>query len=333
MLLGRGKHCSEERRQIIKKLREKGKTYKEIKEILGCSDQMISNALSYKNKPETRGRKRKTTRVDDRRIIQTSKKHPTASSAEIKKRLDLSVSDVTVRRRLLENKLYARSPRKVPLLTKKHVAARLKFAKDHIRWPKEKLRNILWTDESKVVLFGGTGSRQFVRRPQNAEYNPKYTVKTVKHGGAKVMVWGSFSYSGVGPIHWIKETMDQRVYVEILETVMLPYADWNMPLKWLFQQDNDPKHTSKSAKEWFRFNGVEVMSWPAQSPDLNPIENLWSDIKRCVAERRPSNTKELWSTVQEAWQQIPLKRCHDLIDSMPRRCAAVIQNCGYSTKY
>jgi Transposase len=63
----------------------------------------------------------------------------------------------------MENKLLARSPRKVPLLTKKHVAARIKFAKEHAKWPVEKLRNILWTDESKIVLFGGTGSRQYVR--------------------------------------------------------------------------------------------------------------------------------------------------------------------------
>jgi len=89
----------------------------------------------------------------------------------------------------------------------------------------------LWTDESKIVLFGGTGSRQFVRRPPKVEYNPLYTVKTVKHGGSKIMIWGCFSYYGVGPIHWIKTIMDQHVYVNILQEIMLPFVEEEMPLQ------------------------------------------------------------------------------------------------------
>lgn len=331
--MGRGKHCSEEKRELIQKLRNQGKTYREIKEIVGCSDQMIANALSFKKKSETRGRKRKTSTVDDRRIVRYSKATPSASSKQIQKELNLAVSGPTIRRRLMENNLFARSPRKVPLLTKKQAATRLKFAKEHIDWPNEKWRNILWTDESKIVLFCGTGSRQYVRRPPNTEYKAQYTRKTVKHGGAKVMVWGSFSYNGVGPIHQIRGIMDKHVYVGISEEVMLPYAELNMPPKCVFQQDNDPQHTSKLAKEWFRVNGVEVMSWPAQSPDLNPIEHLWGDIKKYVAEKQPSNAEELLSAAREDWHQIPLKRCQDLIDSMHRRCAEVIKHRGYSTKY
>lgn len=331
--MGRGKHCTEEKRNLIKNLRNEGKTYREIKKIMSCSDQMIANALRYTEKGETRGRKRKTTPIDDRRIVRFSKVDPSASSKKIQKDLNLSVSTVTIRRRLVENNLFARSPRKVPLLTKKQADARLKFAQDHLNWPKEKWRNVLWTDESKIVLFGGTGSRQYVRRPPNTEYLPQFTRKTVKHGGAKVMIWGSFSYNGVGPLYEVKGIMDQRVYVEILDNVMLPYAEWNMPLKWVYQQDNDPKHTSKLAKEWFRTNGVEVMPWPAQSPDLNPIEHLWGDVKKYVSEKKPSNAKALWRTVQDAWSTIPVNRCRDLIDSMPRRCAAVVKNRGFSTKY
>uniref|UniRef100_A0A3Q4BIN2 Transposase Tc1-like domain-containing protein n=1 Tax=Mola mola TaxID=94237 RepID=A0A3Q4BIN2_MOLML len=147
------RHCSEEQRTLIKKLIGEGKTYKEVQKIIGCSAKMISNALKWRAKPETRGRKRKTTIKMDRRITRMAKAQPMISSRMIKDSLELPVSTVTVRRRLWEANLFTRIPRKVPLLKKKrHVQKRLQFAKEHINWPKEKWRNILWTDESKACL-------------------------------------------------------------------------------------------------------------------------------------------------------------------------------------
>ena len=331
--MGRAKHCSEEKRALIKKLIGEGKTYKKVQEIIGCSAKMISNALKWKDKPERRGRKRKTTIRMDRRIVRMAKTKPRVCSREIRDGLKVPVSAVTIRRRLCEANLPARSPRKVPLLQKRHVLKRIAFAKHHVDWPLEKWRNILWTDESKIVLFGSKGRRQFVRRPPNTEYKPEHTLKTVKHGGASIMIWGCFSYHGVGPLYRIPGIMDQFGYITILEEVMLPYAEWEMPLKWVFQQDNDPKHTSKRAKSWVQTNKIEVMEWPAQSPDLNPIEHLWCDIKFAVSEAKLKNAEELWKVVQSSWAGIPVQRCQRLVDSMQHRCAAVIKNRGYSTKY
>ena len=78
----------------------------------------------------------------------------------------------------------------------------MELAKRHLDWPE---RNILWTDQSKIVLYGGwKGSRSYVRRPPKVEYNPRFTSKIIRHGGSIVMFWICFSYYGVGPIYWLK---------------------------------------------------------------------------------------------------------------------------------
>lgn len=331
--MGRSKHCTQEQRFLIKKLLNEGKTYKFIEETLGCSSKMILNAKKWAETPENRGRKRKISPKNVKKIMRLVKTNPFITTTKIKQELNLQVNPSTIRRRLIEAKLPSRSPRKTPLLKKRHVHDRLQFAREKVDWPSNKWRNILWTDESKIVLFGRGGCRKYVRRPVNTEYNPRYTMKTVKHGGLKINVWGCFSYNGTGPIYRIKDNMTAVSYCNILEKVMLPYAEWHMPLKWIFQQDNDPKHCSKLAKAWFNSNKIQVMDWPAQSPDLNPIENLWGDVKEEIYKAVPKHSEELWTVVKNSWYKIPKERCQKLVDSMPRRCAAVIANKGYSTKY
>lgn len=305
--MGRGKHCTNEKREIIKKMISEGKTYGEVRRFVGCSNKMIRNSIIYAPKTETRGRKPVLSKTLVRRLVRESQKNPFKPATELKKDLNITACVETVRHRLREHNLTACSPRKVPLLTAKHAKKRLMFARQHLNRPAAKWRNVLWTDESKIVLFGGKGSRSYVRRPPKAEYKPKYTNKVVKHGGSSIMVWACFSYYGVGPIYWIKPIMDQHVYVNILENVMLPYADEEMPLLWVFQQDNDPKHTSKKAKKWFGDHSINVMEWPAQSPDLNPIENLWADVKKAVSDIKPTSNEALWAAVKASWENIPVE--------------------------
>jgi len=144
-----------------------------------------------------------------------------------------------------------------------------------------------------VIFFGGKGSRSYFRRAKNSEFKPQYTTQTIKHAGRSVMVWACFFYYGVGPIHWIKAIMDQRGYHGYHGYHLLPFAECEMPLVWVFQQDNDPKNTSKKAKKRFGDNPVKAMEWPPQSPDLNPIENLLSDVKKAVAASKPASIGSL----------------------------------------
>lgn len=208
----------------------------------------------------------------------------------------------------------------------------MQFAKEHINWTVEQWRNVLFSDESKFNLVGSDGIIH-VRRPRGKRLQKEFCVKTVKHGGGHVMVWGCFSANGLGPLHRINGIMDRWVYKNILEDVMLPYAEWEMPIRWTFQQDNDPKHTSRVVKTWFEHNNINVMKWPPQSPDLNPIENLWSIVDKNIDRNNVKNSDDFFIRLQSAWNNITQDTIDHLIESMPRRCKAVIENKGFATKY
>ncbi len=101
----------------------------------------------------------------------------------------------------------------------------------------------------------------------------------------------------------------------------------------IFQQDLAPAHSAKATSTWFKDHGIPVLNWPANSPDLNPIENLWGIVTRKMRYARPNNAEELKATIRATWALITPEQCHRLIDSMPRRIAAVIQAKGAPTKY
>lgn len=168
--MGRGKHCSNELREIIKKLREEGKSYQKIADQLGCSKKKVENAVKYEPKPEKRGKKPKISEKMERTLLRHVRKDPFVTSTALKREYNLDVDTSTIRKLLIKNNLKAKSPRKVPLLLKIHVQNRLSFAKEHVNWPITKWRNILWSDESKVNLFNSDRTNLPVRRPPNTEH-------------------------------------------------------------------------------------------------------------------------------------------------------------------
>ncbi|KAI4897472.1 hypothetical protein NFI96_013349 [Prochilodus magdalenae] len=183
--------------------------------------------------------------------------------------------------------------------------------------------NVIWSDETKVELFGKNTTRR-VWRKVNAELHPKNTIPTVKHGGGNIMLWGCFSAKGPGRLVRVHERMNGAMYCEILGANLLPSARaMKMKRGWVFQHDNDPKHTARATKEWLRKKHFKVLEWPSQSPDLNPIENLWRELKVCVARRQPQNITALEEICMEEWANIPATVCANLVKTYRKlRCTA-----------
>ncbi len=121
---------------------------------------------------------------------------------------------------------------------------------------------------------------------------------------------------------------------KFLEHFMLPSADKLYgDADFIFQQDLAHAHTAKSTKSWFNDHGVTVLDWPVNSPDLNPIQNIWAIVKRKMRDIRPNNADDLKAAIKETWAFITPEQCHRLIASMPQRIDAVIQAKGGPTKY
>ena len=122
------------------------------------------------------------------------------------------------------------------------------------------------------------------------------------------------------------------MYCEILQQSMIPSLQ-KLGSRAMFQLDNDSKHTPKMTTALLKRLRVMVMDWPSMSPDLNPIEHLWGMLKRTVEVRKVSNICQLRDFVMEEWMSIPVATCKGLVNSMPWRVKAVLDNDGGHTKY
>ena len=140
------------------------------------------------------------------------------------------------------------------------------------------------------------------------------------------------SAAGVGELYFIEGNMNSYMYCEILQQNMIPSLQ-KQGSRAVFQHDNDSKLTSKTTIALLKRLGVKVMDWTSMSPDLNTIEHLWGILKRKVEVCKVSNNCQLRDVVMEEWKSIPVATCETLVNSMPRRVKAVLDNDGGHTKY
>ncbi len=213
---------------------------------------------------------------------------------------------------------------------------RLEFARRHEHWTEADWARVIWSDETKINRIGSDG-RLWCWKADGEGLSERTVQPTVKHGGGSVMIWGCMLSRGVGNVTHIEGRMNAEMYCHILDEHLIgTIKKYRLRRSGvIFQQDNDPKHTSKKAREWLEDSGISVMTWPPQSPDLNPIEHLWDLLKRRlnVYPNFPSGTFELSDRIKREWSKISAEECAKLVGSMPNRVREVLKAKGGYTRY
>ncbi|KAJ1299760.1 hypothetical protein OPQ81_000669 [Rhizoctonia solani] len=247
-----------------------------------------------------------------------------------------SISPRTVRRALKRAGLKPKKKVKKPKLTPAHIKARIHFAEAHKDWTIEDWKRVLWSDETKIKRLGSDGIHWVWVRP-GEELNDWMILPTMNFGGGSLMFWGCMGWMGTGYGAKLEIPLNKELYKEILEDEFLKSLVHLgiEPGEVLFQFDNAHAHVAKSSLKWLEDHGIEYLDWPANSPDLNPIENLWSEMKRCLGlyESPPGGILELWKRVQEVYDDLGVDYCRKLIESMPNRMALVLKNKGKAIPY
>ena len=146
--------------------------------------------------------------------------------------------------------------------------------------------------------------------------------------------YGDVSHQqGLGHLSCYKGKWMEQNTKKSSENLLPPARKLKSGRKFTFQHDNDPKHTAKASLEWLKNKKINVLEWPSQSPNINPIENLWHDLKIAVHQHSQLNLTELEQFCLEEWENIAQSRCAKLVENYPNRLTAVISVKCTSTKY
>lgn len=336
------KETTFDQRQLVIFHHAKGKTVRDIGTMLNISKSTVGNIISRfkKDQIETKarsGRPKILNDNDERAIMRMVVADPRISAPKLSTIMSTSynknVCAQTIRQTIKNHGLNGRIARKKPFVSEVNRKKRLIFAKEHKHHGDEFWDTVLFSDESKFNLFGSDGRINVWRKP-NTEMDPKHLRPTVKHGGGSLMVWGCFSAAGTGNLVFIDGIMNKSSYLDILKANLKASAEkLGIGQNFKFYQDNDPKHTAHVVREWLLYNCPKVMKTPPQSPDMNPIENLWQILDVAIRKRPISNQAQLKAALIEEWANISTAVTSKLVKSMPKRMEAVIKNNGSPTKY
>jgi transposase len=332
--MGRAKDLTDAENTFIIKETAKGSSCAAISRILGrhvkTVQRFLNNPSSRKQRSD-KGKLKVMTLRDIRTVKRQVNKRPGSTSKTIFESAGLPSVSKTTRNRTLGSIAAVRSPEKKPPLTKRHMHLRVDWARTNI---KQDMQFVLFTDETRATLDGPDGwAKGWVG------IGGKLHHRFRRHqGGGGVMVWaGIINNEIVGPI-MVREgvKINSANYCQLLSEALLPWLDeqsLSLRKKLVFMQDNAPAHSARATKEYLAslgFRNERLMVWPPNSPDLNPIENLWAIIKRKIyADGKQFTSKqELWHAIQIASRSVDATTIKNLTDSVNERIFDVIRCSG-----
>ena len=328
--------CSEEMRVLVVRKLQNGIGQRELSRYLEIPRSTIQNIWkrflkhgAIENRKRT-GRPTKLNERERRQLCLQSRRNPFMTAKEVYRDSGniSNVSISTVRRILRMSGLHGRVAAKKPLLNRRHIQRRLLWCKSYLKMNVKSWENFIFSDEARIELY--SRRRLYIRRPIGQRFRPRYTLKTVKFGGPSILVWGAIKGDGTKILCKCPSTLNSKKYQDVLDSSLMGLLNENS----IFMQDGAPCHRSQSTLEFLDRRHVCLLSdWPALSPDLNIIENLWSVLKNRVNKRLPQTAEQLWEITQEEWNGITINEVKKLFESIPARLKEVIRNKGYHVKY
>ncbi len=294
---------------------------------------------SFQNKPRP-GRPKKTTPRDDRALLRAANRdtkatlYALATPSKSTKHLGRN----TVRKILKNANKAKRRPRRKPFLKPEHKYRRRVWCLAEKRGKRD-WNKVCWSDEVTFEI-GADSSIFYVTRGPREEYLDKNLKPSFKSGRMSVGVWSCYCGEEMGPLVIIEKggRMTAKRYIETLKKHFIPFYK-RMRQKYgpdvVMQEDNAPWHTAKVVRAFLDKQGVNRLQWPAQSPDLSPIENLWKQIKIIISKRRHrvKNIGMMERALEEVWPTIKAETLRTLNNSMPKRLDLCLKNKGGATKY
>ena len=146
-------------------------------------------------------------------------------------------------------------------------------------------------------------------------------------------MWAGTSCQGRTGICIFEGTMDAIVFYEIIEKTLLPFIRDKLPTSHRLLQDNDPKHTSKRAVNFFDDNGVNWWRSPPEPPDANPTENMWHELKEYVRKTKPRSKEDLVWTIKAFWRTVTVEKCNKYINHLKKVLPHIVEVKGCVTGY
>ena len=247
---------------------------------------------------------------------------------------DHSVSERTVQRYLQKDRIYRRIIKKRMVVKEINRKKRLTWCLQKRRWTvNENWRHIIFSDESQIVI--GQNNRAYVWRTAHEAYRPEcMTAECVPK--VSVMIWGCITWNGVGTLCQVNGNINAEKYISVLDSQLWLVIARHFPDdSYVFQDDNAPVHRARIVERYKHDNNIHGMAWPAQSLDINVIENCWLRIKRTLQYRAGgiTNSGQLFDTILDIWQNFTVEYVQNLYQSISRRVLACKRSKGHITKY